>query len=259
MRGDRGNRALAGGSDVAPEEGAACGVVASKRWRQPCPRTVGGRHLGLLGAGCWAWGRGQVAEFGGDAVALGLQLEGVAVSVATPQSSRTRVATPCTKRDWLRTASNRQASRSLSGATPVATTTRRPTWAQVRSERTEQTHTGRSGMRGPRLDGCVGDVYQIWRASSWAAISIGVPWSSPRDQAGVGLVAALARSVQTREQTRGMADALQVGDHDVYLEGVANGSPGGRAFRERGSAESATWPGRRWLVDAPSQFGLSRP
>lgn len=42
---------------------------------------VGGRHVGLLGAGCWAWGQGQVAELGGDAAALGLQVEGVAVGV----------------------------------------------------------------------------------------------------------------------------------------------------------------------------------
>jgi hypothetical protein len=41
----------------------------------------------------------------------------------------------------------------------------------------------------------------------------------PCDQAGIGVVAALARPVQIHEQAGGVAGALQVGDHGVYLEG----------------------------------------
>jgi hypothetical protein len=41
----------------------------------------------------------------------------------------------------------------------------------------------------------------------------------PRDQAGVGVVAAFARPVQILKQAGGVAGALQVGDHGVYLEG----------------------------------------
>jgi hypothetical protein len=41
----------------------------------------------------------------------------------------------------------------------------------------------------------------------------------PRDQAGVGVVAALARPVEILKQAGSVAGALQVSDHGVYLEG----------------------------------------
>lgn len=48
----------------------------------------------------------------------------------------------------------------------------------------------------------------------------------PRDQAWVGVIAALVRPVQILKQADSVAGALQVGNHGVYLEGVVNGSPG---------------------------------
>lgn len=42
--------------------------------------------------------------------------------------------------------------------------------------------------------------------------------SVARDQPRPGMVAPLARPIQVREQAGSTAGALQVGDHDIYLE-----------------------------------------
>ena len=76
------------------------------------------------------------------------------------------------------------------------------------------------GRAGPEaLDGCVEGVGQIRQGVGLGEHLDRGAMAVPRDQAGVGVVAALARPVQIREQTGGVAGALQVGDHGVYLEG----------------------------------------
>lgn len=110
---------------------------------------------------------------------------------------------------------------------PVDGTTRRATLAHCESvrsgcrgsERTGQTYTGRSGAGPETLDGCVEGVAQVRQHVGLGEHLDRGAMAVPGDQAGVGVVAALARPVQIREQTGGVAGALQVGDHGVYLEG----------------------------------------
>lgn len=76
---------------------------------------------------------------------------------------------------------------------------------------------GREGLEA--LDGRVEGVGQIRQHVGLGEHLDRSAVAVPADQARVGVVAALARPVQIREQTGGAAGALQVGDHDVYLEG----------------------------------------
>ena len=84
---------------------------------------------------------------------------------------------------------------------PVAATTRRATSAHCESvrsgcrgsERTEQTHTGRSGARAPRrVDGRVEGVGQVRQHVGLGEHLDRGAVAVPGDQAGVGVVAALA-------------------------------------------------------------------
>ena len=76
------------------------------------------------------------------------------------------------------------------------------------------------GGAGPEaLDGGVEGVGQVGeRVGLGEQLDRGAV-AVARDQPGAGVVTAFARPVQVREQAGGVAGALQVGDHGVYLEG----------------------------------------
>jgi hypothetical protein len=74
--------------------------------------------------------------------------------------------------------------------------------------------------RGPEaLDGCVEGMGQVRQSLGLGEHLDRGAVAVPGDQAKVDVVAALARPVQIREQAGGVAGALQVSDHGVYLEG----------------------------------------
>ncbi|WNZ12010.1 hypothetical protein [Streptomyces sp. 11x1] len=76
------------------------------------------------------------------------------------------------------------------------------------------------GSSGPEaLDGCVEGVGQVRRCVGLGEHLDRGTVAVPRDQTGVGVVAALAWPVQVLKEADGMAGTLQVGDHGVYLEG----------------------------------------
>ncbi|WP_210524784.1 hypothetical protein [Streptomyces scabiei] len=169
-----------------------------------------------------------MAEFGGNAVALGLQVEGVAVGVVDAAvlagEGGHDVHLPCLVAQSDPPAGVRVAVRGDAGGRHHPAGHLGPLRVGqvgvpgIGADRADPHRPlGRAGSEA--LDGCVKGVGQIRQRVGLVEHLDLDTVAVPGDQAGVEVVAALARPVQIREQTGGVVGALQVGDHGVYLEG----------------------------------------
>lgn len=199
-----------------------------------------------------------MAELGGDAVALLLQAEGVAIRVVNAAvlagEGRHHVHLPglVAQRDppagvWIASGCDgdrRQASGDLGplGIAQVGA-------LGVGADRADPHRPlGRPGAQV--LDGRVQGVSQVGQGVGVGEQIDRGSVAIPFHQAEVALVAALARPVQVGEQTGGVAGALKADDHGTDLEGERRNGARGRASGRRGSADSAIWPCRRSVIDS---------
>ncbi|MFE9963724.1 hypothetical protein ACWD7T_17740 [Streptomyces sp. 900116325] len=245
--------------------GGALGDDAAAELGRDGDRT--GRHEGLLGAGGWVGNGRQMSQLGGDTPALGLHTEDVAVggvetTVLAGEGGHdvylpglvAQGDPPAGVGVFVRGESDGGHQAAGDGG-PL-----RVGEIGLTQIGTDRTGPGRPcrGAASEALDrrieriGQVGQRIQLGEQLDRGSVSVTC------DQPGVGVLSALTRPIQVREQAEGVAGALQMGDHGSYLEGERrNESPDGRA-EKRGSVESAIWRGRNALVDAAHHWA-SRP
>ncbi|MYS59717.1 hypothetical protein [Streptomyces sp. SID5468] len=83
------------------------------------------------------------------------------------------------------------------------------------------------GCAGPEtLDGGIKGLGQVGQRARLGEQFYRGSVAVARDQPWTGVVALFARPVQVGEQAGGVAGALQMGDHGVYLEGSGEQGPG---------------------------------
>ncbi|MFH9724625.1 hypothetical protein ACH4M4_16895 [Streptomyces sp. NPDC017254] len=202
-----------------------------------------GRHRSLLGTGSRMGCGGHVPEIGRDTAALGLEAEGVAIAlvqaaVLTGEGGQdvhlTGLVAQGDPPAGIRIAFRGDPD---GGHQPAGDDSP----LRVGEVRPVRIGTDRADPRRPvgrtcpePLDRSVESMGQVGQRARLGEQLDRRPVTVARDQPGADVGTAFTRPVQVREQAGGVAGALQMGDHDVYLEREGrNEGPGDRTNRER--------------------------